>query len=435
MKKLKRYLSIALVLLLWLSSGTIANASYTGFDDVPISKWYAEPIAYCRATGLMNGVSETLFDPESHMNRAMMATVLYRVAGEPYAEFVPFDDVETERYYTEAVSWTAQTGIAAGYGDGQFGTDDDITREQIVTMLWRYEGCPVSSGDIAVFSDFEDISGWAVDAVAWAQETGVVAGMPDGTFMPKDCATRGQIAMIFRNYMRGTPFEYPENTYCDENFYTENGFLMYNGSEASAVGVDVSDWQGDIDWDRVAADGVEFAIIRAGYRGYSVGSIMEDDCFVQNIEGALNAGLDVGVYFFSQAITPDEAVEEANFLLEHVEGYDVTYPLVFDWERQYVYTSRTKNITGEVITACADAFCQTVAQAGYTPMVYGNPSDVPNNLDLSYLTHYPYWLAHYTSSWSPTSFPYNYSMWQYTSSGKVDGITGNVDLNLCLVNW
>jgi GH25 family lysozyme M1 (1,4-beta-N-acetylmuramidase) len=227
----------------------------------------------------------------------------------------------------------------------------------------------------------------------------------------------------------------PANTYAAEDFVEAGGFLTYVGDGPSAVGVDVSSYQGEIDWEAVADAGVEFAIIRAGYRGYTEGGLFEDVCYRQNMDGALAAGLEVGAYFFSQAIDSAEAAEEARFVLDLLEGYEVTYPVVFDWERQDADTSRTSQTDGDTQTACAAAFCQTIEGAGYLPMVYFSPSKGYNELDLEQLAGWPFWLAHYTDGWSATSFKYHFVVWQYAQDGAVDGITGKVDLNLCLTDW
>ena len=227
----------------------------------------------------------------------------------------------------------------------------------------------------------------------------------------------------------------PGNPYSAEDFVVAGGFLTYAGDAPSYVGVDVSSYQGEIDWPRVARAGVEFAIIRLGLRGYTEGGLFEDSCFSQNIEGALAAGLDVGVYFFSQAVSEAEAREEARFVLERLEGYEITYPVVFDWERQNYPDSRTRLTDGETQTACAAAFCQAIEQAGYLPMVYFSPSKAYDELDLARLLQWPFWLAHYTEDWQATSFRYQFAMWQYTSQGTVDGISTPVDLNLCLTEF
>lgn len=220
------------------------------------------------------------------------------------------------------------------------------------------------------------------------------------------------------------------------NEYTVGGFSMdgrgrtgyqQDGIQAR-MGIDVSFYQGEIDWNAVAADGVEFAMIRLGYRGYTQGRLQMDSQFEANIQGALEAGLDVGVYFFSQAVTPQEAEEEADFVLAAIEGYDVTYPVAFDWE--FIIPSsgaRTDATNGETLTRCAGAFCSRIAQAGYTPAVYFNQDLGYLTYDLAQLAEYPFWLAEYDST---PDFYYGFDLWQYTHSGSVAGIQGSVDWNL-----
>lgn len=184
----------------------------------------------------------------------------------------------------------------------------------------------------------------------------------------------------------------------------------------------------------MAAAGVDFALIRAGYRGYTVGNIVIDPYFTYNVEQATAAGIDVGIYFFSQAVNQQEAVEEALQTLDWIKDYNITYPVVFDWEYVNDSSSRTYNMSNQQIIDCTKAFCEVVKAAGYQPMTYGNPNMVSKGYDLSQLLDYPFWLAHYTYNWTPTTFQYFYDMWQYSSSGSVDGITGRVDLNICLTD-
>ena len=155
---------------------------------------------------------------------------------------------------------------------------------------------------------------------------------------------------------------------------TGTGRMVYNDSSVIAYsGIDVSSYQGEINWQAVRNDGITFAFIRAGYRGYGTdGKICEDEMFKKNMQGALNAGLQVGVYFFSQAISVEEALEEAQFTLQLVKGYPLAYPVVFDWEHYDIASSRTYTTESEVITACAKAFCDRIMQAGYRPMIYLN---------------------------------------------------------------
>lgn len=219
----------------------------------------------------------------------------------------------------------------------------------------------------------------------------------------------------------------PKNTYATDGFYDRDGLKRYYSAGVRGVpGIDVSSYQGDIDWQTVKEAGVEFAMIRVGYRGYVTGELDLDDCFEDNIQGALEAGVQVGVYFFSQALTEEEAVEEAEFVLSQIEGYDVTYPVVFDWEEMEVQ-ARTDEMNMLHLTACALAFCQTVEAAGYEAGVYFNQAYGYQQLNLPSLQDYTFWLAQYEDT--PT-FVYNFQLWQYTNQGTVPGIEGPVDLNV-----
>ena len=208
-------------------------------------------------------------------------------------------------------------------------------------------------------------------------------------------------------------------------------FAMMGGyltclSTRSVLGIDVSEWQGKIDWQKVRATGVEFAMIRAGYRGTEHGVVLEDLSAQTNYAGATAAGVKVGAYFFSQAVTVEEALEEANFLLSVIKDWDIEMPVVFDWE--YVDSdSRTGEVDPRTLTDCTKAFCDAVAAAGYQPMVYFNISHSYDNVYLEELTGYDFWLARYDTV---LDYPYKIDMWQYTETGSVPGITGNVDINL-----
>ena len=427
--------------------GTVQAAESGGsFADVVPGVWYAGAVSYVYDNGLMSGISSSMFAPELSMSRAMLATVLYRMAGSPAVSGRDnFTDTENDAWYSEAVLWAQQNGYVTGYSSQTFGTNDPVTREQVATILWRYAGSPDASAGTP-YADGDEISSWAVPAVDWAQAEQVISGKPGNCFDPSGQATRAETAVILTRYDQNsqpepeptptpTPMPIPSNPYDSEAFYVnEDGFLSYNGDAESHVGIDVSSHQGKIDWDLVAESGVEFAIIRVGYRGYTVGKIVQDPYFTYNIENATRAGIDVGVYFFSQAVNEEEAMEEAYQTLEWIEGYDVTYPVVFDWEYVSDSSSRTYNMTYQEIIDCTKAFNQVIQDEGYQPMAYSNPNLVNKGFDLSQLQDYPFWLAHYTTGWKPTTFPYYYDMWQYSSSGTVSGIEGKVDLNICLVD-
>ena len=191
-------------------------------------------------------------------------------------------------------------------------------------------------------------------------------------------------------------------------------------------GIDVSKWQGDIDWDKVKADGVEFVMIRAGYRGSKTGALVEDPNFLANIRGAKRAGLKVGVYFFTQAVNEVEAVEEASMVLALCDGYDLEYPVIIDSEGAGG-EGRADALDVDIRTKVCAAFCETIENAGYESGVYASRSWYNANLDVKELDKYRIWLAEYRST--PLHGGY-YDMWQYTSKGQIDGIEGNVDLNI-----
>lgn len=220
------------------------------------------------------------------------------------------------------------------------------------------------------------------------------------------------------------------NLYKNDNFQVdENGIIEYNDDiVTSKKGIDVSKFQGNINWSGVKADGVEYAFIRMGYRGYgSAGKLVTDENFEKNIKGATANGIQVGVYFFSQAVNEEEAIEEANYVLEAIKDYDVTYPVVIDIEEVTDKDARTADMTKEQWTKNCIAFCETVKAAGYEPMIYGNLKTFFIMLDMEQLTMYDKWFAQYDTS---VYFPYEFKIWQYSESGTVNGISTDVDLNV-----
>ncbi len=197
-------------------------------------------------------------------------------------------------------------------------------------------------------------------------------------------------------------------------------------SKTGVLGIDVSKWQKEIDWDKVKNEGVDFAIIRCGYRGSVTGSLVEDPYFEQNIRGARAAGIKVGVYFFTQAVNEVEAVEEASMVISLVRDYELQYPVFIDTEGAGG-NGRADSLNVEERTAVCEAFCTTVKNAGLEAGVYASRNWYNNKLTASTLESYAIWLAEYRSV--PLYQGY-YQMWQYTSKGKINGINGNVDLNV-----
>lgn len=225
--------------------------------------------------------------------------------------------------------------------------------------------------------------------------------------------------------------EVPKNDYDTENFFIDDEDYMYyhdsNGERKSIVAIDVSAFQDNVNWEMVKENGVDMAIIRVGYRGYGSGAIVEDDMYKMHIEEALDAGLKVGVYFYSQAINYDEGVEEAKFVLDAIKKYKIKGPVVIDTEMTYDDEARTKDLSNEVRTDSIIGFCETVKEASYEPMIYSNRNWFAQSLDMTRLGDYKLWLAQYANE---PDFPYWYAGWQYTEDGYIYGIDGNVDLNV-----
>lgn len=212
------------------------------------------------------------------------------------------------------------------------------------------------------------------------------------------------------------------------------GRMTYSDSSVKTyTGIDVSVFQGDIDWDAVKNDGIDFVMLRVGYRGYGQKGIMgKDDKFDSNYEGAKKAGLKVGAYFFSQAANESEAREEAAFVLDAVRDCPLDYPIAYDWEFVDNDEARTNGMTSEDITVCAKAFCEAIKSAGKVPVIYFNCETGYFNYDLPQVKDYDFWLAEY---YDTPSFYYNYKMWQYSKTGSVDGISGDVDMNISIVDF
>lgn len=237
-----------------------------------------------------------------------------------------------------------------------------------------------------------------------------------------------------------SPYESP---YDWSNLQWDGDRVSYlqDGKSVSRLGIDVSDHQGTIDWNAVASDGIDFAMIRLGNRGYTEGGLSLDEQFNANLDGAQTAGLDAGVYFFSQALTANEAREEAEFVLEHLDGRSLQMPIVFDHETIAGRSGRADSISSDDLVACALAFCETVEAAGYETMVYGNRKDLSrfSPVDGSKASAVALaetlggrniWFAEY-GELAPTA-PFDITIWQYADDGRVAGIDTAVDLNILL---
>ncbi len=211
-KKAGLFLAVAALLLSVRVFPAFAAVSDTGYSDVDADIWYAEAVAYCRENNMMDGVGHDRFDPEGSLTRAALATVLYRIAGTPVVTGEDtFTDTDDGKWYSSAVLWASQENLIGGYGNGLFGTNDPVSRQDMTTILWRYAGSP-AAGETMNFSDASEVSSYAAAAVDWASANNIVSAASNGTFAPRSNATRAQIAAALMNYTRSANAEQPAPT-------------------------------------------------------------------------------------------------------------------------------------------------------------------------------------------------------------------------------
>lgn len=227
-----------------------------------------------------------------------------------------------------------------------------------------------------------------------------------------------------------------KNTYDFTNLSESANLKKYteNGKKISYVGVDISKHNGSINFRSLKASGVDYVMIRLGARGYSTGQLSLDDNFAENMEEAVEAGLDIGIYFYSQAINQEEAVQEVNFVVQNLEPYraHITYPVAFDMENVSNDKARIDQLSRDDKTTITSSFLSGIQAAGYAPMIYGNKEWLIKNIDLAKLQDYDIWLS---QDEDIPDYPYQYTMWQYTTTGVVNGIKGDANLNICFVSY
>ena len=234
MKKFQRIGALALACASSLNAPAFAALDDTGYTDVDAGAWYADAVSYVTDNGLMGGTSSTAFSPEDAMTRAMLAPVLYRAADTPAVTGTDdFTDTADGTWYADAVLWASRQGLVTGYGDGTFGTDDPVSREQIAAILWRYAGSPQAQ-DAQAFSDESTISAYAADAVDWARANGIVNGKENNTFDPQGNATRAEVATILRNYLTMGAPEQPSTPDTEETNALVVYFSATGNTEAAA---------------------------------------------------------------------------------------------------------------------------------------------------------------------------------------------------------
>ena len=220
----------------------------------------------------------------------------------------------------------------------------------------------------------------------------------------------------------------PHNPYDDGKYYYEQQFILYDDENYGSVkGIDVSEHNKTIDWSKVAKQDISFAYLRIGYRGYGEGLIHPDQCFEDNYRGASKHDISIGIYFFSQAISEEEARQEAQFVIENLKHKNVDLEIVYDLE-QPVEDARMASLTKEEKTRNAQVFCETILEAGYQPMIYLNLDWAYNSYDLDILSEYPLWFAQYDHDYP--QLVNGFAVWQYSDRGMIEGIENEVDLNL-----
>lgn len=226
----------------------------------------------------------------------------------------------------------------------------------------------------------------------------------------------------------------PKHNYDFAQLVCQSNIMKYyeNQTQVSYEGIDLSEVQDYVDFAAVKKSGIDFVMLRLGSRGYSTGQLVLDDYFSDNLKRATDAGLEVGVYFYSQAINVEEAEEEANMVIEHLGDYRISYPVAYDMERILSDTARTDVLGKTERTAIAKKFMDTIKEAGYQVILYGNKEWLLKQVDLSKLTAYDVWLSQVADI---PDYPYRFTMWQYNTSGKVDGVSGYVNLNISFIDY
>lgn len=446
----KRIAVLALAVLLAVTVSPAAQAAPdrgSPFADLQEDHWSYEYVASLYEQGVVNGYPDGTFRPTGSVTwgESFKLMLLAMDCEEP--------ERDPEQHWAYPyIQLALDNRLVYDYNESTL--DEVPTRLHVARMAARGLGLTDISGE-SPYTDCDD--GYVVELF----EKGIMDGFieDDGTrtFRPEQPISREQMSAIICRMMEADFTQIPgmflygnywldeldsvaASPFTPEQFQQdERGRLSWTGGYY-VHGIDVSGHKGEIDWAAVAEDGIDFAIVRAGNRFYGKngsGAVAEDSYFERNMQGAIDAGLDVGAYFFSNAITVEEALEEADLLLSKLEPYRqyVTYPVVCDWEFLGGKESRAYGVDAKVITECIAAFCQRVEEAGYQPMIYFNKYCGYVKMDLSKLTRYPFWYAEYTDYGQVPSCRYAFQMWQYSSKGQVAGINSSVDMNLCFVPY
>ena len=391
-------------------------------DAEQVSSYALPYLAEMSARGYITDSADGYFRPTEAITRAEIVTILDNMI-----EVL----VQTNVTYSQDVEGNLMVNSAEGAALQNMTIDGDLIVAPGVSG-------PVTLENVTVQGAVRNFSAAAVTDLSQQPEE------PE-TIQPSDVYTPTETTGEYLTY---SDRQIPVYAGVERNSFSQGDFewdpdhpdrLVYTGRDyRTRFGIDVSAYQNrasannTIDWEAARADGVEFAMIRIGLRGYGSGDILEDAFYAQNIDGAMAAGIETGVYFFAQAITVEEAIEEADFVISLLEGHEIDGPVAYDWE-MHDSSYRVYGTTPEMATACAAAFCQRIAEAGYTPMVYAGQYVSYIKYDQGALEPYLSWYPEYKSASSEQLYPtlyYHRDYWQYSSSGTVAGIGGRVDLNL-----
>ena len=405
-------------------TGETTTVHYLDADQVSS---YAQPyLAEMSARGYITDSSDGYFRPTEPITRAEIVTILDNMiealvqTSDPYSR-----DVEGNLMVNAAEGAVLQDMAVSGDLIVAPGVSGPVTLENVTVQ-----------GAVRNFSGAE-VTDLSQQPEEPEEETDAI--QPSDVYTPSE--TTGE-------YLTYSNQQIPIYAGVERNHFSQGDFewdpdhpdrLIYTGRDyTTRFGVDVSAYQNrsstdnTIDWEAAKADGVEFAMVRIGLRGYGSGKILEDAFYAQNIDGAMAAGIETGVYFFAQAITVEEAIEEADFVISLLEGHEIDGPVAYDWE-MHDSSYRVYGTTPEMATACAIAFCERIEEAGYDAMVYAGQYVSYIKYDQGALEPYLSWYPEYKNETSEQLYPtlyYHRNYWQYSSSAKVDGIGGDVDVNL-----
>ena len=466
--------------------GYVKEAPAGTFSDTSNSRWESD-ILKLNAAGVYMG-NNGMALPGDSISRQQALTMICRAFRVPESdgELIYADGDSVAGYAKKYLAALTDRGCITDVGeDNRFRPEDAITRAEVVNLLDKIA--------FTVLQEYQEFSGMVGDLLITAPEGAclkkaviygdlIIGPGVTGIVKLEDVTLIGVIRNLGDAVIEGVEPEVPiepeipaepavpteppvyehtqttiayngekipvkqdvkPSTLGPGDFRWENGRLVCtNPNFTTHFGIDVSinqnrGTEGGIDWKAVAADGVDFAMVRVGYRGTSEGSLYADEYYAENIDGAMAAGIDTGVYIFSQAISVKEAIEEADFVIELLKGHSISGPVAFDWEMKDS-SYRVYGTPPETVTACAKAFCQRIEEAGYEAMIYFSKYVGYYKLDLSELKDYPIWYPEYrTTANTPAmlypSFYYQVDVWQYSDAGSVNGISGPVDVNLWLI--